>query len=323
MFHNGYEPIIYEAGGFYQPANTEEVLRRRAAAEPFIAGERPSEDLELQAYQEWVELDWKTPHGSYSAVERLMDKLVEEAGLELVYAERELRETAETEQPGRLAAFESEAGDALWCTVAVASNAGVNITQAARLYLRKWYLHPDPVGPITFGNLEAKLKAHKPAHVIDPHFLPDGCEAEDFIPNIATYLTWFSVSAGNALDRQYGYNERPDWVALSRFLQEITEVRSPEAVELINAFAKSVERAGINQGDVEEIETHILEGYHKYIADKYVYPLIGDGIVFLEYAARERNLPLGEIAIKNMQKISGRVQAKTVDKSDGERSLLR
>ncbi len=318
VYYNGLEPIIHRAGDFYQPAAAEEVARRHEAVEPFIRGEQAPEELGLQTYQEWVELDWKAPHGSYIAVERLMGKIVEEAGVELVHAERDLARYEREPRPLEVSDFESEDGDALWCTVAVASNGGVNVTQAVRLYLRDWYLHPDSHGPISFGDLQAKLTSHLPSVVRNPHFLVDDYEPQDFVPNTRTYLKWFSCAAGNVLDRQYGYNEKPDWAAIGQFLKELTDVRSPEAQRLVDTFAQLLEAA--RGAGADDIEVAILEDYFERIANDYLSPIIGDGIVFLEHLARKHGSSLGAIAVKNMQKISGRVAKGTIDKTDGPRT---
>lgn len=318
VYYNGPDPTIYRTGDFYQPAGDEEVAWRREAVDPFIRGERASDKLDLQTYQEWVELDWKAPHGSYAAVERLMGKIIEEAGVELVHAERDLAKREREPGLSKAADFESEVGDALWCTVAVASNGGVDVTHAVRLYLRDWYLHPDSHGPISFGDLQAKVSSHLPAVVRNPHFLVEDYEPVDFVPNTKTYLRWFSLAAGNILDRQYGYNEKPDWAAIGQFIGKITDVRSPEALKLVDTFAQLLEAARDTGAD--DIEVAILEDYFKRIADEYLSPIIGIGIAFLEYIARKHGLSLGAVAVANMQKIGGRVIANTVDKTDSPRT---
>lgn len=315
----GEPPQRFGNEGFYQPANAEEVERRRNAIAPFVNGEFPARELPLQVYQEWVELDWKKLHGTYEATERLMGKIIEEAGVEFVQASVDLEDQDEFLRKQNSKEFIDEAGDALWCTVAVASNAGVDVTEATRLYLRDWYLNPNPTGLITFGDVGSSLDKHTPTVFTEPGFLPPNSNPEDFVPTIPIHMSWFSLAVGNALDRQYGYHERLDSALLSKFIKEISGTAGSRASNLILDWSKQI--SALEDGsDKYELEVAILESYFKHIGKTIIRPLIGDSIVLLAYIAKKHGESLSEIAVNNVQKITNRVQTNTIDKTDNIRN---
>lgn len=313
LYSNGPDQEIYQENGFYQPGPMAEVARRRDAVLPYLEGLWSIEEMPLRVYQEWTELDWKAPHGSYTAVERFMDKMVEEGAVELRDAEA-AHVAAPTETTKK--EYISEEGDALWTTTAIASNGGVNITQAVREYLRTWYLHPEAEGDITFGTLSQKMGDHEPTNIVDPIFILNW---KDHLPDTRMYMQWFSIVAGNILDRQYGYNEGFDRAQLSRFIIEMSGVVSPRALKTIDIWTSILGDLTTTSEEYQEISTYITESYFQHIARTLLKPMIGEGVAFLDYMSRLHGVTLAEAALKNIQKISGRVATNTVDKKDGVR----
>lgn len=87
------------------------------------------EQLSVEALQAWTESGWKTPHSSFDSVKRLGDKAHEEAG----EVDDALEEFWNTRDKTHLI---DELGDYLWVTSAFASNGSVVISDAIkkRLY---------------------------------------------------------------------------------------------------------------------------------------------------------------------------------------------
>jgi NTP pyrophosphatase (non-canonical NTP hydrolase) len=244
----------------------------------------------------------------------LMGKILEEAGIELPNAWHDLERGRVDNQTE----FRGEAGDALWCTVALASNAGVDVSEAVRQHLRTQYLHPEPRGPITFGRLQVALVDHVPTHGTDPRFLPEDADYEDYLPDVRDYLMWFSVTASMDLARQYGYGDYADARTLRQYLHELTNTTGPLAKDILGQWATILDEA-TGQPGVLEIRDKITTSYFREISDKYTVPLIGQAVVFLEHTVKGQGVSLGQIAVDNMRKLTGRVATNTVDKQDGPR----
>jgi hypothetical protein len=57
-------------GRYYQPHDEHETKARRDAAREWLNDPSAIARSRISEYQKWVELDWKTQHGTYSAFER-------------------------------------------------------------------------------------------------------------------------------------------------------------------------------------------------------------------------------------------------------------
>ncbi|HTB49142.1 MAG TPA: hypothetical protein VK712_03605 [Verrucomicrobiae bacterium] len=206
----------YEAGDyrfdgqFYQTVDEAEYTRRQAVISQHLeANTAPL--LELEAYQQWVELDWKEPHGTYRAAERFANKVKEEAWFE---APEAFYDAAGWPADSELQhAALSEAGDVLWTVSALASNGGVNINQAVQSKLWGDGLLSRRVANLTLADIDALigdekvtpyLSAHLAAHAGDDIEL---IKLDEMEPRLN--LLFRTASLAVTCVKQFGYGDTP------------------------------------------------------------------------------------------------------------------
>ena len=117
--------------GYYQPCSPEEYERRVEAMRSKITNGNASEIL-VTEFQDWVELDWMRPQGTFDTGQRVGHKLVEEA--QEYYEEiTPMESRAINTEPNRdTHPGISEAGDYLWMLMAMSSNSGIDMEKALR-----------------------------------------------------------------------------------------------------------------------------------------------------------------------------------------------
>lgn len=132
-------------GGYYQPCSPEEYNRRVEAIRSKIANGAASAIL-VSEFQDWAELDWLRPHGTFETGRQIGRKLVEEA--QEYYDEITPMESRAVSAipnrdtyPGMI-----EAGDYAWTSMAMASNSGIDVEEALRAKFQT-------ATPITLGDL--------------------------------------------------------------------------------------------------------------------------------------------------------------------------
>lgn len=131
--------------GLYQPCQPEEYERRVEAVRSKAISGRAAE-IGVSELQDWVELDWMYPHGTFETGQKLGEKLVEEA--QEYYEEiTPMESRAHRKEPNRdTHSGMSEAGDYLWMLMAMSSNSGIDMQEALRAKFQT-------EKPITLGDL--------------------------------------------------------------------------------------------------------------------------------------------------------------------------
>lgn len=147
-------------GRFYQTVNEREYERRQNAIDSHISSRRLGV-MGIGLYQQWVELDWKEPHGTHRAAERWTRKMREEAANESPDALYEY-ENSQADPVLRAHAID-ELGDTLWVTCAIASNGGQSVDQALQSYL--W-------GDGVISHREERLTLGHISKIIEDGFTP-------------------------------------------------------------------------------------------------------------------------------------------------------
>jgi NTP pyrophosphatase (non-canonical NTP hydrolase) len=238
-------------------------------------------------YQYWAELNWKTKHGTSSSVERFTDKLREEQG-EL------LKSIADQELPKDI---NSELGDVLWCTSALASNGAADIDAGMKNRLFRYVVGTQwiksnqgfaPVwrekaaelavkhGPLTLHELDDLVSAgFEPS--ISPVMNIDDYEEQDALADHLNNLTIAIEGSRVFAERQYGWEsdkEDKSFVIEARFEQ------------LARALGEQVAEVFFEVG------------------------FIGN---------RETKTSISQLAQQNVEKIGGRVAHNQVDKTDNPR----
>lgn len=117
--------------GYYQPCSSEEYSRRVEAMRSKVANGAASAIL-VSEFQNWAELDWMRPQGTFETGQQAGYKLVEEA--QEYYDEiTTTKSRAVSTKPNRdTHPGMSEAGDYLWMIMAMASNSGIDMEEALR-----------------------------------------------------------------------------------------------------------------------------------------------------------------------------------------------
>jgi len=206
--YGNYSKSKYD-GRFYQPAEEPELIRRRQSIEQNLSPGK-SGLISLDVYQDWVELDWKVPHGSWAAVERFGGKLVDEELAQEIMPELAIHPAVRvTEGMGKVHSsptdkLADELGDYLWPMTALASNGTVSLNQAASTYLHNHGLIPRRYLELKFLDLDYILAAgHNPTlGPLDDSEEEDFCDYDPFIS-----LAVGAVAIRNIVERQYGYND--------------------------------------------------------------------------------------------------------------------
>lgn len=150
--YSGWRDIesVGKRGDYYQPSSPDEYERRVEAIRSKIETGRAG-DILVSEFQDWAELDWMQPHGTFETGQKVGEKLVEEAR---EYHEEILpmrsraasREPNQDIQPGM-----NEAGDYLWMLMAMSSNSGIDMESALRAKFQT-------DRPITLGDLHDVTK---------------------------------------------------------------------------------------------------------------------------------------------------------------------
>ncbi len=175
-----------------------------------LSGEKPFQDLSIDAVQAQNEIGWKQPHGSMQAGDRFVNKAWEEQrevdeALEDWFEDRQNDQTTEH--------LLEELGDFNWCVTALASNAGAVVDSALKqrtydylagtrqyidgeLVSTKWHGAAATVAtkfePLTIGDIDGLIEAG-----FMPRFSPAMNLYDDEPPGSATeYAFNYSFYAG-------------------------------------------------------------------------------------------------------------------------------
>jgi len=206
----------YEAGDyrfdgqFYQPVDEAEYARRQAVISWYLNPDT-APLLELETYQQWVELDWKKPQGTYQAAKRLIGKVKEEAWFE---APEAFYDSANRPVDDRLRqAALSEAGDVLWTVTALGSNAGVNVTEAVQSKLWGKGLLSERLASLTLGHVGSIISDERVTPYISAHLAAHAGEDIEMIKfdemEPRMNLLFRAASLAITCDKQFGYGDTP------------------------------------------------------------------------------------------------------------------
>lgn len=189
-------------GRFYQTVDQEHYMCRQAEVGRYLEGD--VSQMPFEVYQKWVELDWKTPHGTYKSVERLEKKIREEGWREAPDALYE--SWGKGDGPERAEAI-SELGDVLWIVSALASNSGVNVNEALQIHLwgngllsHRENLTLGRIDQLILDGLIPTNTPYDPEDVDLPIFLFDEMEPQ-------SDLRLRTLALCNCCVKQFGYND--------------------------------------------------------------------------------------------------------------------
>lgn len=274
------DELSYFDGKFYQPDTPDETQRRRNVVAPYLDAPLDANTpfhpgyMTLDTYQDWVELDWKVPHGSYDAVERFGAKLWEEGwdeAVEEIHAACDAYQNGES-VPNREHLVE-ELGDVYWVVTALASNAGVSINDAV-----KKYLHREDV---------ISLRSYDKLQMVTVDYIVTG--PSPFVPGVQPF------------EKYNDYADFDEYSAASK-MQDI-----------VAGFHLAAQKQYGYGTD------HFVSTYFE-MCRRDMEEDVGQSIVTLAYIARRwAGATLAEMAQTNMRKLSSRVAANLIDKSDGKR----
>ncbi len=205
----GAERCSFFDGKLWQPHSAEEREIRLQEVESFVADDYADiGNMTLRTYRRWVELDWKTEHGTLDSADRFSTKLKEEFTESIEEFDyrtpRNDRPDRSIRPPDQLA---SELGDIGWCTIALASNAGISIEETIKQGLRNQDLRLGlkPAGKITLLDIDYLLAC---GH--QPHFSPyePAYEVGDVYTdydelNPYTNLRLYASMLANGCERQF------------------------------------------------------------------------------------------------------------------------
>ncbi|MCL2444848.1 hypothetical protein FWD07_01855 [Candidatus Saccharibacteria bacterium] len=267
----------------------------------------PSQIHTLTDYQNFVNSDWKTQHGTYDSVNRFGEKLLEETD--------ELYEAYESTAEDRDRELLSELGDVAFCAVALMSNSSADIDDGIKLrayrYIRGvrdkdsnhpqeipgWYPHTasiaiDPA-PTTISDIDRLMDGLPPEVDFDLEF--HSLPTLDFEPLLSP--------ARNI------YSDDPPDADVDQHLRHI----SLASKNLISAAQQQYRYGGDDEG-----LTHLkpYDYYRDNIGEMAAYLMLE----IAYFAKVSLSKTLRNVIDKNVEKITGRVAANLVDKSDGNRS---
>lgn len=249
-------------------------------------------------YQEWAETGWKTKHGTYEAADRFVGKMFEESH-EVSEAYLQFIQSGSNPESEQATELLSELGDVLWCATATASNSSADIDAAMKVLLYGY----------TMG-----VEYH------DDHWQRMGVEANpwrDTSGRLAikpSDLTLSEISDLMTHDfeplqtpaRNIGYGE-PDYG-----MNDHIQFLSFDAMTLRGCVGR--------QYTYGETEDEIrLGGSYDALASSIATIVAGVYLDVAYIAANELGATLDDVVAKNMQKLSARIKAKRVDKTDGPR----
>lgn len=253
-------------GQCFQPGSPTEVVSRLQVVEA-----TPARDLSLSQHQEWVELNWKAEHGTWTAAERFREGFFGELA-EYIEANTGIQEIESYasewglarlidqahDDPEKHKAVVSELGDVMWYGAAILSNAGVSLEHAARVYLHDKWL---PVGfedPIAIGDVDQRIadgfvpyapsRRHVSQLFLDDHSIQDVGSRDLFM---AGY--WLTV----AVSKMFNYGD-PDVVNLGGYLQQQRQLMEPLGGHLLHSLAH-VARNHANSSLAEVLEVNIAK----------------------------------------------------------------
>ncbi len=235
----GYDNGNYHFDGrFYQTVGEVEYQRRQDEIDRH-SGVPASAKMPLSVYQDWAELDWKEPQGTFAAGSRWMTKLDEEAIQETPDA---LYEYASSSQgPGLRQAAIGELGDVLWVTSALLSNAGQRADSAVQRYLWGDGLVSHREKELTLGKLDeivadlANTPWFSPIDAFDPPELDaDMIKVDEMEPRKSLFSRAKSLMILCA--QQFGHGEE-DGFTLGFYEVHGKEKIAPAAAELLVTVA--------------------------------------------------------------------------------------
>lgn len=220
-------------GRFYQPVTPEDYQRRQAAVDVFMQNNEVS-NMPIDVHQQWVELDWKEPHGTYKALKRFETKIREECWKETPEASYEYYYSSELSDSDQAALREKlidELGDTLWLVIASASNSGVNIDTALqeKLWGKGWlsprvdYLTPGRIDQIIDEGL---LPAIGPT---DDDDLIENIKIDEMEPKLTLLLR--TAALNSLCQQQFAYNEQV--LYYSGFIRMSQENIAPMIADLV------------------------------------------------------------------------------------------
>ena len=141
----------------HQPAAHSVCLERRLAVDSALQGKSTFSSLSMNDYQLWAGLDWKAPHNTPAACNRLCNKLHEEVYELLPELEKQIALTRyESRAVNPVKSIVSEMGDVLWCLNGLATFEGIDLQRALAHHL----LDESGVSSLTFrlGSIDTLIQ---------------------------------------------------------------------------------------------------------------------------------------------------------------------
>ncbi len=225
-------------GQFFQPPDAE--LEDRRALQAIALGEDP--DLlygqTITDYQNWVELDWKRPHGTHEAHTRFREGLIGEH-IELAEEIVQLGATLDGSRGADVDATVSELGDVVWYAVALASNVGVSAEHAIRSHMHRQWIQITPEDRITFVRLDYLAASDQlpvldsPRDFVHPDFYAEMAEGEEILSDLYYRAAMIAIAA----EQIFGDNDPDTYVTDGAVWKKNREVVEPALGLLLSAAA--------------------------------------------------------------------------------------
>jgi hypothetical protein len=191
----------------YQPGPPEEVEKHRAEIAQYLDGLKPWAEMTLEEYQNWGKLDWKEPHFTWEATERLTGKIWEEGFIEAPaefdydFDEIDGAGIGPGEEVRR--ARISELGDALWCANALASQVRQSTEYATAHHLLD--LAGNAHTPLRLGDLDEAVESGVRPRSTDTLWNSEDSDFDELDPSSTLHLL---VPTLRMIPLQaYGYGE--------------------------------------------------------------------------------------------------------------------
>ena len=259
----------------------------------------PDGSITLRRWQQWSQDAWKVRHGTPEASLRFVAKLYEEydeLGQEIHEVIRDGSVSAAQRQK-----IVSESGDILWCLSAVASNVDISIEESYREYLRDC---SNGTRILVDGAFVApSWRETAMAQVVTGRLLTDKDVdrflAADYVPQPSPDMNLDPED----FEPQFPRDIMQDWI-LYRVL--------PYGLENLSHYYYQVNEDGTQRE--EAVPYTALDNAAN------TRRLIAETMIRTLHAAKVlTGATTGEIMRENYHKITGRVMANLVDKTDGER----
>lgn len=264
---------------FYQPASEKHIELTKSLFER--VEKDPNVDIPIDLYQAWCELNWKTPHGTTASIERATTKLKEEI-IELA------EEISMPEHKYLVQKIEAELGDVLWCATAISSDLRINVKHGLMMLMTR-YGH----------NIRKFEDGSTPAWV-------KRAQALAFDNTLTT------ACVDSVIDE--GYQSEEAAVMLIDDNHMITNAEINDAMAHLDINTKMLISIAMTN-----YEDDIYQTGEVYRAEtvEYLIARIYMDIAFLAKHTAESSLR--SVSIKNIQKLSLRVDNNQVDKTDSPR----